>query len=368
MRASRLATITALLVVGGLGLLTLSHGGEAESRIAKRSVAPPFASGDDAANIALRRTADRVLLRWVARRTGILRLLDVRVKFSSPGYGGGSSGILRATTHPVRRDGRPHTSTVLAQQELVPAQSASGGSIALTMGFGVEAGQEFATIIQNAAPDPSRDYFSANFLFARRGLVGANARNERESEARDARYGLDPRELVGFSRDGGVSWRLPGGPYGPNGGRAFLPTYVQEFANGAREGQVYYWGRPISGTVAMIYHARSRPWTITRIGASSAGGSAEVVLTVDDVPRATATLSGTGFVSAKINPVVVPSGSSVKLTTTTGEGGLLLRQLFADAVWARLAGLGAGSDWYLEQDPETAVPLYPLPFFASVSR
>ena len=368
MRASRLASIAALLVVGGVGFLTLSHRGEAEPRIAKTSVAPPFASGDDAANIALRRTADRVLLRWIARRTGILRVLDVRVKFSSPGYGGGSSGILRATTHPVRRDGRPRTSTVFAQQELVPAQSASGGSIALTMGFGVEAGQEFATIIQNAAPDPHGDYFSANFLFARRGLVGANARNERGSEARDARYGLDPRELVGFSRDGGATWRLPGGPYGPNGGRAFLPTYVQEFADGVAEGQVYYWGRPISGMVTMVYHARSRPWTITRIGASSAGGSAKVVLAIDDVPRATATLSGTGFVSAKINPVVVPSGSKVELTTTTGDGGLLLRQLFADAIWARLARLGTGSGWYLEQDPETAVPLYPLPFFTSVSR
>jgi hypothetical protein len=368
MRASRLASIAVLLVVGGLGLLTLSHRGEAEPRIANTSLAPPFASGDDAANIPLGRAADRVLLRWVARRTGILRVLDVRVKFSSPGYGGGSSGILRATTRPVRRDGSPRTSTVLAQQELIPAQSASGGSIALTMGFGVEAGQEFATIIQNAAPDPRSDYFSINFLFARRGLVGANARNERKSEARDARYGLDPRELVGFSRDGGASWRLPGGPYGPNGGRAFLPTYVQEFANGVAEGQVYYWSRSISGTVAMIYHARSRPWTITRIGASSAGGSAEVALLIDDVPRRTATLSGTGFVSAEITPVVVPSGSTVALTTTTGDGGLLLRQLFADAVWARLVRLGTGSGWYLEQDPETAVPLYPLPFFASVSR
>jgi hypothetical protein len=368
MRASRLASIAALLVVGGVGFLTLSHRGEAEPRIAKTSVAPPFASGDDAANIALRRTADRVLLRWIARRTGILRVLDVRVKFSSPGYGGGSSGILRATTHPVRRDGRPRASTVLAQQELVPAQSASGGSIALRMGFGVEAGQEFATIIQNSAPDPSRDYFSANFLFVRRGLLGANARNEREPKAWDARYGLDPRELVGFSRDGGATWRLPGGPYGPNGGRAFLPTYVQEFVNGVREGQVYYWGRPISGMVTMVYHARSRPWTITHIGASSAGGSADVALAIDDVPRATATLRGTGFVSAKINPVVVPPGSNVELTTTTGDGGLLLRQLFADAVWARLARLGTGSGWYLDQEPETAVPLYPLPFFTSVSR
>jgi len=368
MGVPRPASLVAVLVLGGLGLLTLSHRGEAKLRIVKPSVAPPFAAGDDAANIALRRSVDRVLLRWVARRSGTLRALDLRVKFSAPGYGGGSSGILRATTHPVRPDGRPRISTVLAQQELVPVESASGGSIALPMRLGVEEGQEFATIIQNAAPDPHDDYFSANFLFARRGLVGANARNERRTEARDARYGLDPRELVGFSRDGGASWSLPGGPYGPNGGRAFIPTYVQEFSSGVAEGQVYYWGRPVSGTVTMIYQSRSRPWTITRIGASSTGGSGRVVLTIDDVARATATLSGTGFVSAKIDPVVVPPGSTVELTTTSGAGGLLLRQLFADAAWARLAHLGTGSRWYLEQGPETAVPLYPLPFFASVSR
>jgi hypothetical protein len=368
MRPSRLASIAALLVVGGLGLLTLSQRGEAEPRAVKTSLAPPFASGDAAANIPLRRAADRVLLRWVARRTGILRLLDIRVKFSSPGYGGGSSGVLRATTHPVRRDGTPRISTVLTEQELAPAQSANGGSLALTMGFGVREGQEFATIIQNAAPDPRRDYFSPNFLFVRRGLVGANARNERKSQAPDARYGLDSRELVGFSRDGGRSWRLPGGPYGPKGGRAFIPTYVQEFADGVAAGQFYYWSRPITGTVTMIYRARARPWTITRIGASSAGGTAQVALAIDDVPRATATLSGTGFVWAEITPVVVAAGSKVELTTTAGDGGLLLRQLFADAIWARLTGLGTGSGWYLEQAPETAVPLYPLPFFASVSR
>ena len=328
---------------------------------------PPFAAGDAAGNIALREGGDRILLRWVARRTGRVRALYVRVKFAGAGYGRGTGGVLEATTHPVLPDGRPRVAIVLAVSRLAPARSVHGGSLALPLGIDVEAGQELATVIRNAAFDPARDYFSVNFLFERQGLVGANGRNERRATACDAAYGLDPRELVGYSRDGGRRWRLPGGPYGARSGKSFLPTYVQEYVDGRASGQVYYYARPISGSVTMVYRNGPRPWTINRVAAYSRGGTAEVAVEVDGRREATGDLGGRGFVSGPIDPLEVPPGGLVRLTLEAGAEGLRLDQLFADAVWARLARLGRGNPWYLESDPQTAVPLYALPAAPSSS-
>jgi hypothetical protein len=324
-------------------------------------LAPPFAAGDEAANIALRARDQRVVIRWVARRTGRLEALHIRVKVRGRGYGGGSTGVLHATTHPVRPDGKPRTAVVLSRARLSPGRRQWGGSVALPMHLPVRAGQELATVIRNAAADPRRDYFSTNFLHAEQGLVGANGRNERRRSAGDAYYGLDPRELVGYSADGGASWRLPGAPYGPQGGRAFIPTYVQQYADGRFEGQCYYWSSPASGRVTMVYPEVASTWRITHLGTFTRGGAAEVVLTVDGERHASARLAGTGFVVEAIAPVTVSKGSTVTVTTIAGNRGLALSRQFADAVWARLMGLGRHFHWYLRGEPQTAVPLYPLP-------
>jgi hypothetical protein len=326
-----------------------------------RALAPLFAAGDEAANIALRDRDQRVVIRWVARRTGRIEVLHIRVKVRGRGYGGGSTGILHATTHPVRADGRPRTSVVLARVRLSPGRRQWGGSVALPLHLDVRAGQELATVIRNAAANPGRDYFSPNFLHAEDGLVGANGRNERRRTARDAYYGLDPRELVGYSTDGGASWQLPGAPYGARGGRAFIPTYVQQYADGRFVGQFYYWSRPASGPVTMVYPDVAAEWLITHVGAFTRGGRAEVVLMVDGERRASARLAGRGFVTARIPPLSVPEGSTVTLTTIAGKRGLAFSRQYADAVWARLVGLGEHFRWYLHGEPRTAVPLYPLP-------
>jgi hypothetical protein len=347
-------------VVGLVAFAALAASADA---IAPRPSAalPPFAAGDDAANIALRSSGDRVVIRWVARRTGRLQLLSVRVKIAPAGYGGGTTGVLHATTHPVLPDGRPRTGVVLAETTLSPRRRQWGGTVLLPLGFAVRAGQEFATVIRNDAGDPHRDYFSANFLHTDAGLIGATGRNERSSSARDSYYGLDPRELVGFSRDGGESWNLPGGPYGARRGRAFIPTYVQLYADGHADGQFYYWSEPASGRVTMVFPDMPA-WRITRLGAFVRGGASTVVLAVDGERRAAARLAGTGFVSRAVTPVSVHEGATVTLTATAGGDGLALSRLHADSVWARLVGLGSRYRWFLEGDPDSAVPLYPLPF------
>jgi len=224
----------------------------------------------------------------------------------------------------------------------------------------VSKGEVFATVVRNAARVPRRNFFSQNFLYVRDGILGANAHNELRPSAPDARYGLDPREAVGYSRDGGHTWRIPGGPYGPHGGRSFLPTYVLVYRGGLTEGQPYYSATPVSGPVAMVYRA-SRPATLAAIAAIVAGrGAAPVTLSVDGRYVSRVRLHGTGLVTASIAPRCIAAGDVVRLETTAGRRGLRLRAMYAGAQWARLLGLGPGYAYFMRPSPDFAVPLFPV--------
>jgi hypothetical protein len=330
----------------------------------------PMAGGDAAANIALEASGERVAIRWVARRTGTIHKLYLRVKVEGStncpyggrtGYAAGTTGLLDASTYAVAADGLPDSETLLAHSVVQPCGREDGESLDLDLDFEVYEGQELVTVIRNVDDDSSRNYFSLNFLYAASGLVGANARNERDPEAPDAFYGLDPREIVGYSEDGGETWELPGGPYGPKGGKAFLPTYIQEYADGYRTGQPYYYARELAGRVTMVYAATDVPSTITALGAYTLGpGTAAVELRVDGVERASILLTGSGMLRRRIDPVTVSRGQTVTVTTRAGSQGLALGALYADRAWDDLMGLGPGFSYYLESDPVLAVPVYPL--------
>jgi hypothetical protein len=308
------------------------------------------------------------MIRWVARHTGVLQTLYLRVRVAGsvncrydnrPGYAGGTTGQLLATLHPVLPDGSPDLSRELAREQFQPCGREKGESIDLHPGVSVTAGVQYATVVRNVDQAPDVNYFSINFLRSATGLWGANGRNERSANATDLFYGLDPRELVGTSRDSGHTWTLPGpGPW--------VPTYIQSYSDGYRGGQPYYYSHPASGPVTMIYKGFPVPWTISALGAYASGpGHARVVLKVDDVERGSADLSGTGMLRQRIAPVIVQPGQVVKVSTTAGSGGLALRQESADATWASVLGLGTNYFWYQENDPEHAVPIYPLPGFGA---
>ena len=335
----------------------------------------PDACGPDAACVS----RERVMVRWVARHTGVISALYLQFASSptSPlncptganGYGGGSSGIAQISTYPVRADGTPETGQLLARTELTPCQAADGGSVAVPLGFATVHGQELATVVQDADPKPLENYFSLNTLYDPRGLSGANGRNERSAQAADVFYGLDPRELIARSVDAGSSWTMPL--------RGFVPTYVQVYADGFRDGQPYLYATcpcpgALQGTQTMTFPAVPSSWTIRELGAYTvAAGSARVDLLVDDRTVASATLSGEGMLRAPIAPVTVPAGSTVKVRTTAGPGGLAIVRIDADTTWklGPVLTLGAGWRWqYLEQQgggaaEQAVVTVYPLPMY-----
>jgi hypothetical protein len=316
-----------------------------------------------------------VVVRWVARRTGTLRALHLRLQADGSscrqsgrhGYGLGDGGSWLASTHPVLPTGAPAMRVSLATQRLRPCSGprslvdAREGVARLPMDLDVVAGAEYATVVRNTDRNPARNFTSLNFLYTQAGLVGANARNERSPLAPDAFYGLDPRELVGYSVDGGRTWALPGGPYGRPARRNFLPTYVQEYADGALAGQPYYYAKdPSRERRSMVFTNVVRPWTIRSLGAFSQGGAGTLTLAVDGQVRARVRVAGAGMLRAGIVPVVAAPGQTVAVTAT----GLTLRNVVADTAWGRLVGMHlAGAPWRVSGDRNftAAAPIYPLP-------
>jgi hypothetical protein len=354
----RLTLLPALLAIA-LGLLDT---GRAEA-------APtPFAVGDSAGNIPLQGERVRVMIRWVPTKSGIVRRLHLRVKLDGArcsrggrdGYASGDGGILEALTYRVGKNGLP-AGRPLHRVRGRPCDIDRSSTIALPQGISVQRGREYATIVHNVHGNARENYFSLNFLYARGGLVGANARNERRATASDAFYGLDPRELVGYSGNGS-RWELPGGPYGRNDGRAFVPSYLLEWRDGSFSGQPYYYSGPVFGDVSMSFRTGNRPWTIRQIGAyTSEPGSAQVTLYVNGTRRASAVLDGEGHVRARIKPVTAPRGSTVRLVTRAGWGGLGLREMAADSLWSGYLRLGRGYRYFRGDGGRDPVTVFPLP-------
>jgi hypothetical protein len=342
---------------------------------------PPFAAGDAAWNIALDQPGKEVVVRFVPRVSKTLAHVYLHVKTSGSGYAGGSGGVAVAALHPVAANGLPDARVTLGQEQRVPVRANPAGPNLLRLDFDVRlrAGVPYALVVRNGDQDPTRNYSSLNFLAVDTGptpaLAGAQARNETTAAARDLFYGLDPREAVGGTRDGGKLWRLPGNTDVSEA--KWLPTYALVWSDGSVQAQPYYSSHPPpDGTYTMVYrHVRS-PWTIRQIGAylhtwgasAARRGSGIVQLLVDDVPRASVRLEGSGFVAAWLSrPVTVRPGQTVTLRVPVaaagGAAGLPLRYSYADAQMAAIAGLGRDSDFYLDLPPYTyALPVFPLPY------
>lgn len=365
-------------VAAALAAVVVAAGAASASASGPTGVAlpAPVAAGTSAANVALNGAGRWVVVRWVAREAGTLAALHLRIQADGAscritgrtGYGLGNGGSWVVTTHPVLADGKPDLAHTLARQVVRPCSGPRSvvdvrqGVVRLAMRLPLAAGQELATVIRNGARAPARNFTSLNFLYTAGGLVGANGRNARSPAAQDAYYGLDPRELVGYSRDGGRSWSLPGGPYGQPGGRDFLPTYVQEYADGTIEGQPYYYATaPSSAPLTMRFTGVVRPWTVRALGAVLARpGSGSLTLAVDGKVSARAVVAGTRVVRASIPPIVVRPGQRVDVTAR----GLTIQDIAADTAWARLMGMNLPSaPWRIVGDPNVshAAPVYPLP-------
>ena len=140
----------------------------------------------------------------------------------SAGYADGSGGRIRARLVRVDKKGRPDLSRVLAS-ETVGAVDRYLQSVALTGtrtmmlyfnmgGVRLKPGRMYAMTYQNVSRHPVQDWFSTNSPTVKASEAGPNGRNTLDPRTPGAIAGLDPREAVAWSTNGGrkVGMGAPG--------------------------------------------------------------------------------------------------------------------------------------------------------------
>jgi hypothetical protein len=135
-----------------------------------------------------------------------------------PGYAHGDGGVIRARLVTINPDGTPDLDNVLAEervnavQRYRESQEAFGvdrntGLLYFNMGgVELEAGRLYAVVYSNEADDPVQDCFSINSPVTRESVAGPNAQNNLDPQMPGAMAGLDPREAVTWSTNGGDDW------------------------------------------------------------------------------------------------------------------------------------------------------------------
>ena len=175
-------------------------------------------------------------------------------------------------------------------------------------------------MVRNVDLGPGCQLLLVEFLSAKSGVAGANGPTAQPAAA-DAFYGLDPREPFGYSVDAGANVAAPRGPLRRQQGAAFVHTYIQEYADGTTAGSPTTGPPPESGPDHHGLPAGPGPvdgstgWAHT--STSRAAGSSSSRWTAWS---ARATLTGRGFLRAKIAPVTVAAGQTVAGSTNAGLG------------------------------------------------
>lgn len=129
----RWAAAALALIACAVALLVWApwSGDDDEPELPVEGLPAPFAAGDSAANMTLSGSDAWVLVRWVARASGTLAALHLRIQADGSrcrqsgktGYGMGGGGRWRVTTHSVRPDGLPDTDEELSAYEFQPCSA-----------------------------------------------------------------------------------------------------------------------------------------------------------------------------------------------------------------------------------------------------
>lgn len=299
-----------------------------------------------AANIPLDAPGTRVMLRWVAAEDGTAHRMLLRVKVEGAacdpggrdGYAAGSGGVLEAVTYPVDpATGLPDEGVALARGRVAPCRSHSREGVAVPLGMRVTAGEEYATVVRNVHARPSANWASLNLLYADAGSAGPHARDER-APGRSWWTGLDAREVVGFDRGDG-RFRVPGGPYGQDEGRIFIPTYLVDYGH-RWAGQPFYWALPARGLAVGRLPAAPRDRRVTHVAVLLSGqGSGVVEVRAGGRRLGRVRVSGTGAARAPLG-IILPAGQEIEVRARVGSRRLPVPVLFADPSWSRLTTSG----------------------------
>jgi hypothetical protein len=223
-----------------------------------------------------------------------------------PGYSHGSGGIVRAQLCEVKADGTPNMRSMLGvevvsvqqrYEESKLAYGAPGKTQLLHWKMGgptLAAGRMYAMTYRNVDPNPSVNWFSENSPTVKDSVAGPNGVNTLDPNAPGAIAGLDPREAVAWSQDGGKTWLWgrhvgEGNTPGSYGGSAVtddgtrLPWYGWQRPNSAPESNQPYYAYTASGAYTLELGPSPKSVVLTEAGGYAPVGSSVGVVTVKNL-------------------------------------------------------------------------------------
>jgi len=207
------------------------------------------------------------------------------------GYGAGDGGTLHASL--VNIDAVTGLPTDTVAEETVNGctrqneAAAELGSDPVVVWVNTKAtlvgGRLYGLIVSNTHASASSNFFSFNMPLADTELAGPHAHNELNKAASGGILGLDPREHVAWSTDGGKTWG-----YGSQNGqyRSYMndhdmahpatrmPQYGFRLTNGATLGMQPYYAYSTDCSNCSVTYANARyPRTFTEVGGFTASGT-----------------------------------------------------------------------------------------------
>ena len=310
------------------------------------------------------------------------------------GYAEGGGGTIRARLVAVDKKGRPDLSKVLASETVgavdryMEAATFLGPRTQMLHfnlgGVLLRPRRMYAMTYQNVSRDADQDWFSTNSPVVKASEAGPNGRNTLDPRTPGAIAGLDPREAVAWSTNGGRKWvwgrrvgegftrgSYPGSATNDEGVR--LPWYGWQTGPTAhpRSNQPYYAYRD-SGSYTLTLANAPRAVLLTEAGGYGPMDERVGVVTVRNLRTLeeghTASL-GDGIAVGRLDPPVsVAAGDSYTIsnsgTVLKAEGDQFLVKSFGVG---NLGGLFPFTTEGYDSDRAELFAL-PHPFFAAVQR
>lgn len=306
------------------------------------------------------------------------------------GYAHGDGGVILARLVGMKEDGTPDLSSVIAEEEFNPVDryneikstyKISGKSGMLYVNFGgasLEANTPYFVVYTNNAAKPEFNYVSFNSPVTNASVAGPNGANTLNSDAAGAIAGLDPREAVAWSLNGGTSWgwghKVGEGPLfgdytGSGDSDVRLPWYGWQTSSlAALESNQPYYAYTEAGEYTLSVTNGPRAATVTEAGGYAPEGFTVGAVTVAAKAGSAKTgVLGSGLQQGTLSaPVQIAPGETFTISNVDPGAERRVAKAEGDAFLQQLGLVGAGKPYSTAENGYDRAELFvsPHPLFA----
>ncbi len=306
------------------------------------------------------------------------------------GYAHGDGGMILARIVGMKEDGTPNLASVIAEEEFNPVDryneikstyKITGKSGMLYVNFGgaaLEANTPYFVVYTNNAAKPEFNYVSFNSPVTNASVAGPNGTNTLDPDATGAIAGLDPREAVAWSLNGGTSWgwghKVGEGPLfgdytGSGDSDVKLPWYGwQTNSLEALESNQPYYAYTEAGEYTLSVTNGPHAATVTEAGGYAPEGSTVGAVTVTAKAGTAKTgVLGSGLQQDALSaPVQIAPGETFTISNVDPGAERRVAKAEGDAFLQQLGLVGAGKPYSTAENGYDRAELFvsPHPLFA----